>query len=257
MHGGETGASLIRFDQVSLTFSLGSGREPIEVLCDVDLSVKAGEFISIIGPSGCGKTTLLTLLAGYIAPTAGRVLFNEQPIRGPSKERMMVFQQPSLFPWLTTAGNVAYGLKLKANRDSCANVNKTVASILRLVQLEKFARYYPVELSGGMRQRLEIARALAVNPKVLLMDEPLGSLDALTRRTMQREVLRIWRETHKTILFVTHDIDEAVIMSDRIVVMAPRPTFVREITEVPLPHPRDRSDREVTRLAGHLSKLLE
>lgn len=257
MNRSQTSAGLIRFDQVSLTFRPNSGRGPNDVLCDINFTVNAGDFISIIGPSGCGKTTLLTLLAGYIAPTAGQVLFNNKPIRGPSKERMMVFQQPSLFPWLTTAGNIAYGLKLKANKDPSVNVDETVASVLRLVQLEKFARYYPIELSGGMRQRLEIARALAVNPKVLLMDEPLGSLDALTRRTMQREVLRIWRETHKTILFVTHDIDEAVIMSDRIVVMTPRPSFVREITEVSLPHPRDRGDREVAKLSGHLSKLLE
>ncbi len=169
----------------------------------------------------------------------------------------MVFQQPALFPWLTTAENVAYGLKLKANRGNGRNIEETVAEMLRLVQLEGFARHYPSDLSGGMRQRLEIARALAVDPQVLLMDEPLAALDALTRRTMQREVLHISEKTRKTILFVTHDIDEAVVMADRIVVMAQRPTFVREIEDVGLPRPRLREDPEVGKVVRRLSTLLE
>ena len=217
----------------------------------------AGEFVSFIGPSGCGKSTLLTLLAGYIAPTSGQVLLNERPVVGPGPERMMVFQQPALFPWLTAEGNVTYGLRLRGNRNDRVNVKGKVTAILKQVQLEEFADYYPAELSGGMRQRIEIARALAVNPQVLLMDEPLGALDALTRRAMQREVLRIWTETRKTILFVTHDIDEAVVMSDRIFVMAPRPTFIRDAFAVNLPRPRLRDDPEVARLTRHLSELLD
>jgi NitT/TauT family transport system ATP-binding protein len=252
-----SGQELVRFDGVALTFPGGPGRRATEVIRQLDLGVQAGEFIAIIGPSGCGKSTLLSLLAGYLAPSSGQVRFRGQPIPGPGRERMMVFQQPALFPWLTTEENIAYGLKLKANRGNGRDVKETVAAMLQLVQLDGFARHYPSDLSGGMRQRLEIARALAVDPEVLLMDEPLAALDALTRRTMQREVLHIWEKTGKTILFVTHDIDEAVVMADRIVVMAQRPTFVREIDEVRLPRPRLSEDPEVGKVARRLSTLLE
>jgi NitT/TauT family transport system ATP-binding protein len=254
---GDLRPELVRFDRVALTFPGGSGRRPVEVIRQLDLSIRAGEFVAIIGPSGCGKSTLLSLLAGYLTPSSGRVLFGGKPIAGPGRERMMVFQQPALFPWLTTAENVAYGLKLRANRRSGSNLNETVDALLQLVQLDGFARHYPSDLSGGMRQRLEIARALAVDPQVLLMDEPLAALDALTRRTMQREVLHIWEKTRKTILFVTHDIDEAVIMADHIVVMAQRPTFVLEIEEIRLTRPRLREDPEVGKVARRLSTLLE
>jgi NitT/TauT family transport system ATP-binding protein len=248
---------LIRFDSVRMTFPASSGRTSIEVIKDIDLGINAGEFVSFIGPSGCGKSTLLTVIAGYLKPTSGQVLLNGRPVTGPGPERMMVFQQPALFPWLTAEGNVSYGLRLKKNRHEPRSAKEKVASILKQVQLDQFAAYYPSELSGGMRQRIEIARALAVNPEVLLMDEPLGALDSLTRRSMQREVLRIWAETQKTILFVTHDIDEAVIMSDRIVVMGPRPTVIREILTNTLPRPRLRDDPAVARLTRHLSELLE
>jgi NitT/TauT family transport system ATP-binding protein len=249
--------SLVHLDGVTLTFADYSGRKPVEVLGGVELEVDPGEFVSIIGPSGCGKSTLLALVAGYLAPSSGDVLFAGEPIRRPGRERMMVFQQPALFPWLTAAENVAYGLKLQANRAVCTSVDERVASLLELVQLTQFARHYPSELSGGMRQRLEIARALAVDPQLLLMDEPLGALDALTRRTMQREVLRIWAETRKTILFVTHDIDEAVVLSDRIYAMTPRPSTVREVVEIALPRPRHRDDPAIAKLSRHLSSLLE
>jgi NitT/TauT family transport system ATP-binding protein len=254
---GHPGEELVRFERVALTFPGGTGRSSVEVVRALDFDVQAGEFVAIIGPSGCGKSTLLSLLAGYLTPSSGRVLFRGSPISGPGRERMMVFQQPALFPWLTTAENVAYGLKLKANRSNGRNVKETVAAMLQLVQLDGFARHYPSDLSGGMRQRLEIARALAVDPQVLLMDEPLAALDALTRRTMQREVLHIWEKTRKTIVFVTHDIDEAVIMADRIVVMAQRPTYVLEIEDVRLPRPRLREDPEVGKVARRLSTLLE
>jgi NitT/TauT family transport system ATP-binding protein len=249
--------SLVRLDGVALTFAGNSHRKPVEVLKGVDLEVGSGEFVSLIGPSGCGKSTLLTLVAGYLAPTSGRALFDGRAIEGPGRERMMVFQQPTLFPWLTAAENVAYGLKLRANRGACADIAAQVDHLLDLVQLTGFSHHYPVELSGGMQQRLQIARALAVDPQLLLMDEPLGALDALTRRTMQREVLRIWAETRKTILFVTHDIDEAVILSDRIYAMTPRPSTIREAVEVALPRPRHRDDPEIARLSRHLSSLLE
>jgi NitT/TauT family transport system ATP-binding protein len=249
--------SVLRLDHAGLTFAGNAQRKPVEVLRDVELEVASGEFLSLIGPSGCGKSTLLALVAGYLAPTSGRVWFDGKPIAGPGRERMMVFQQPTLFPWLTAAENVAYGLRLEANRSACTDVTAKVDQLLDLVQLTEFSHHYPVELSGGMQQRLQIARALAVDPKLLLMDEPLGALDALTRRTMQREVLRIWAETRKTILFVTHDIDEAVIMSDRIYAMAPRPSTVREIVKITLPRPRRRDVPEVARLSRHLASLLE
>jgi ABC-type nitrate/sulfonate/bicarbonate transport system ATPase subunit len=254
---GASSESLVRLDGITLTFAGNSHRKPVEVLRGVELEVGSGEFVSLIGPSGCGKSTLLTLVAGYLAPTSGRVLFDGRAIDGPGRERMMVFQQPTLFPWLTAAENIAYGLKLRANRGDCADIAAKVDHLLDLVQLTGFSHHYPVELSGGMQQRLQIARALAVDPQLLLMDEPLGALDALTRRTMQREVLRIWAETRKTILFVTHDIDEAVILSDRIYAMAPRPSTVREAVEVTLPRPRHRDDPEIARLSRHLSSLLE
>jgi NitT/TauT family transport system ATP-binding protein len=248
---------LLRLDRVTLSYSGDGSREHVDVIREVDLTVQAGEFVAVIGPSGCGKSTLLSLLAGYLLPNSGRVLFRGEPVAGPGRERMMVFQQPALFPWLTTQENIAYGLKLKANRSNRRSMSQTVQELLRLVQLDGFARHYPSELSGGMRQRLEIARALAVNPRVLLMDEPLAALDALTRRRMQREVLRIWETTGKTIIFVTHDIDEAVVMADRVVVMAPRPTSIVEIDKITLARPRRREDLEVGSIARRLSALLE
>jgi ABC-type nitrate/sulfonate/bicarbonate transport system ATPase subunit len=254
---GRAGEEILRLEQVALTFPGASGRGSVEVIRNVDLAVQTGEFVAIIGPSGCGKSTLLSLLAGYLKPSAGQVLFRGKPISGPGRERMMVFQQPALFPWLTTAENIGYGLRLRANRNRHANRKETVAELLQLVQLDGFARHYPSDLSGGMRQRLEIARALAVDPQVLLMDEPLAALDALTRRRMQREVLRIWEKTGKTILFVTHDIDEAVIMADRVVVMAQRPTCILEIDKISLARPRSREDLEVGTVARRLSSLLE
>ena len=254
---GRSGEEQLRFDQVTLTYSGSSGSDCVEVIRALDLTIRGGEFVAIIGPSGCGKSTLLSLLAGYLLPSSGQVLYRGNRIDGPGRERMMVFQQPALFPWLTNEENVAYGLRLKANRGSGRAIQAAVDGLLRLVQLDGFARHYPSNLSGGMRQRLEIARALAVNPQVLLMDEPLAALDALTRRRMQREVLRIWETTGKTIVLVTHDIDEAVIMADRVVVMGQRPTSIIEIDEIALARPRQREDPEVRTVARRLSALLE
>jgi NitT/TauT family transport system ATP-binding protein len=252
-----SGKTLVRCERVALTYCGNSHREPVNVLENVGLEVSNGEFVSLIGPSGCGKSTLLTLVAGCLAPTWGRVLFDGKPISGPSRERMMVFQRSTLFPWLTAGENIAYGLKLRANRGACPDVEAKVNNLLELAQLTGFSHHYPSELSGGMQQRLQIARALAVEPRLLLMDEPLGALDALTRRTMQREVLRIWSETRKTILFVTHDIDEAVVLSDRVYAMAPRPGTVREVVEIALPRPRHRDDPEISRISRYLAGLPE
>jgi ABC-type nitrate/sulfonate/bicarbonate transport system ATPase subunit len=182
------------------------GRAPLKVLEDVSLEIRRGELICIIGPSGCGKSTLLSILAGYIRPSMGEARLNGNLAKGPGSDRLMVFQSPTLFPWCTTEGNIAFGLRLRANRSKRADANTIVRELIELVGLTGFERHYPYELSGGMRQRVEIARALAVDPTVLLMDEPFGALDALTRLGMQREIVRIWQETGKTILFVTHDI---------------------------------------------------
>jgi NitT/TauT family transport system ATP-binding protein len=246
----------IRFEQVSLAFANALGRGPLLVLDRVNFDVHRGEFICIIGPSGCGKSTLLSLLAGHLKPNAGRILVGGVPVAGPSSDRVMVFQNAALFPWFTAGDNVAYGMRLAANRDKAGDGKANVDALLELVGLSGFSRHYPFELSGGMRQRVEIARALAVDPDILLMDEPLGALDALTRLTMQGELVRIWRNTAKTILFVTHDIDEAIIMADRIIVMTGRPARVKEEITVGLPRPRHRDDAKVGSLSRRIANLL-
>jgi NitT/TauT family transport system ATP-binding protein len=246
----------IRFEQILLAFDNVSRRGPLVVLDRVEVDIRCGEFICIIGPSGCGKSTMLSLLAGYLKPSAGRILVRGVPIDGPASDRVMVFQSAALFPWLTAAGNVAYGLRLAANRHKTSDWAAKVENLLDLVGLKGFEQHYPSELSGGMRQRVEIARALAVDPVILLMDEPLGALDALTRLAMQSELIRIWQETGKTILFVTHDIDEAVIMADRIVVMSSCPSRVREQITIDVPRPRRREDPRVGKLSRHIANLL-
>jgi NitT/TauT family transport system ATP-binding protein len=247
----------IRFDGVELAFPRNGRREALRVLGGIDLAIAEGEFTAIIGPSGCGKSTLLAMLAGYLAPSAGGIFLRDREIDGPGPDRVMVFQQPTLFPWLTAAGNIRYGLRLAANRRLAADAAGKVEALLDLVGLGGFAAHYPAELSGGMRQRVEIARALAVEPLVLLMDEPLGALDALTRLAMQREIIRIWEETKKTVLLVTHDIDEAVIMADRIVVLSQRPSVVKEVIEVRLPRPRHRDDPAVASVSRRVATLLD
>jgi NitT/TauT family transport system ATP-binding protein len=249
--------ALIRFERVGYTYPARSSQPAVPVLHDVSFEAVTGEFVALIGPSGCGKSTLLTLLAGYLAPSAGRITCAGRQVIGPGRDRLMVFQQATLFPWLTSADNVAFGLRLKAQRRSGTAIAARVHEVLRLVRLEDVAGRYPGELSGGMRQRLEIARALAVDPAILLMDEPLSALDALTRRTVQREILAIWHATAKTILLVTHDIDEAIVMADRILVMAARPARVLREVAVSLPRPRERQDPAVAQLSRELASLLE
>ncbi|HUA56902.1 MAG TPA: ABC transporter ATP-binding protein [Candidatus Sulfotelmatobacter sp.] len=252
----QTGGRRILVDRVSLEFAGARGRAPVAVLNDVSYEVKAGSFTCIIGPSGCGKSTLLSIIAGYLAASRGQILTDDVPVSGPSPERLMVFQNTTLFPWYTAAQNVAFGLSLRANRKPRAEAAAIVKQLIGLVGLGDFSDCYPHELSGGMRQRIEIARALAVNPAVLLMDEPFGALDALTRLTMQQELLRIWTETGKTILLVTHDIGEAVVLADEIVVMTPRPASVAEVVKVDLPRPRSRDNSCFTAVAHHLATLL-
>ncbi|HJW13455.1 MAG TPA: ABC transporter ATP-binding protein [Thermoanaerobaculia bacterium] len=216
----------------------------IRVLEDIDLDVGEGELVCILGPSGCGKSTLLNIVAGFLQPTAGSVRIDDEPVRGPDPRRIFVFQERGVFPWLTVEGNIGFGLG-RMPRGERAN---RVAHYVRLVGLEGFEKAYPHELSGGMKQRVEVARALAVDPDMLYLDEPFGALDSITRLEMRRELLRIWQQEKKTILFVTHDIEESVQLADRVVVMTARPARIRRIVEIDLPHPRDLSSRRYLEL---------
>jgi ABC-type nitrate/sulfonate/bicarbonate transport system ATPase subunit len=218
-----------------------------------NLSVAAGELISIIGPSGCGKSTLLRLIAGLDAPDAGELWVGDDRISGPSAERGLVFQDPNLFPWLTVSRNIQAGLVAQG---LLQNKRHEVNEFMRLVGLEAFAHAYPHHLSGGMAQRVALARALINHPKVLLLDEPLGALDAFTRMRMQDEVLRLWQDRRTTMLLVTHDIDEAIYMADRIVIMSPHPGTIERTITVKLDRPRERSSTEFLRLRGDILELL-
>src|SRR5258708_6960932 len=209
--------------------------------------------VSLIGPSGCGKSTLLRLIAGLDQPTSGELRIGAAPIEGPSAERGLIFQDPNLFPWLSVRRNIQSGL---IARGVLHQRRHEVEEFIRLVGLEAFANVYPHQLSGGMAQRAALARALINHPKVLLLDEPLGALDAFTRMRMQDEVLRIWQARGTTMLLVTHDIDEAIYMSDRIVIMTPRPGRVERIIEVGLPRPRERNAAEFMALRARILELL-
>lgn len=224
------------------------------VLDRVSLAVADGEFVCLIGPSGCGKTTLLNAVAGFIAPSAGEVVADGNPVRGPGRERGMVFQEYALFPWFTVAENVGYGPKLRGVRGE--RLAAITERYLSLVQLPHAADRYPRQLSGGMRQRVALARALASNPDVLLMDEPFGALDALTRETMQDELLRIWEVERRTCLFVTHSLGEAIFLADRIVVLASHPGRIAGTFEIALPRPRNRTAPDFFELLRSLSDTL-
>jgi NitT/TauT family transport system ATP-binding protein len=210
-----------------------------DVCNDIDFDVKDGEFLSIVGPSGCGKTTLLRIVGGLIAPSAGSVEIDGVTIKGPGSDRGFVFQQDSLLPWRTLVDNVRFGLEVQGTgkRESTERAQQ----VIRLVGLQEFGHHYPHELSGGMRQRANLARALAIGPKVLLMDEPFSALDAQTREFMQAELLRIWRQEQKTVLFITHQIDEAVFLSDRVIVMGAHPGRIRDVVKVEIERPRELS----------------
>ena len=247
-------ASSLRVRDLSKSFASADGAGPRRLALDgVSLSVAAGELVSLIGPSGCGKSTLLRLLAGLDVPDAGELLIGGDPITAPSEERGLVFQDPNLFPWLTVRRNIEAGL---VARGVLHEKRAEVDEFMRLVGLETFADSYPHHLSGGMAQRAALARALINHPKVLLLDEPLGALDAFTRMRMQDEVLRLWQARGTTMLLVTHDIDEAIYMSDRIVIMTPRPGRIEQIIAVPLTRPRDRSSHEFLQLRGNILELL-
>jgi NitT/TauT family transport system ATP-binding protein len=224
---------------IGMEFGGGSsGGHAMRVLDDINLDVRAGEFVCILGPSGCGKSTLLNIIGGFTTPTQGAVTIDGEPVSGPDPRRIFVFQERGVFPWLTVDQNIGFGLF----RESEADRRERVAYYVQLVGLRGFEKSYPRELSGGMKQRLEVARALAVNPDILYLDEPFGALDSITRLQMRRELLRIWNTERKTILFVTHDIEESVQLADRVVVLSARPGRVQRIVDVHIPHPRDLSD---------------
>jgi NitT/TauT family transport system ATP-binding protein len=208
---------------------------PIVVLENITLQVSRGEFVCIVGPSGCGKSTLLNIIAGFFKPTSGEVLVNGTRVSGPDPQRIFVFQENGVFPWLTVEQNIGFGL----DRLSPAERSPIVQRYIEMVGLTKFEKVYPRELSGGMRQRVEIARALAANPDIIYMDEPFGALDFLTRLKVRADLTRIWQEERKTILFVTHDIEESVQLADRVIVLSPRPGKIQKDLAVDLPRPRD------------------
>ena len=231
-------ANKIEVQEVSLTYD--GSEEAVQALSGVSLSVSEGSFTCIVGPSGCGKTTLLRTIAGLESPDAGRILVNSEPITEPGLDRGMVFQEYALFPWRTVRGNIRFGLERPDC--GCADCESRVDELVDLVGLDGFEDHYPKALSGGMKQRVGIARAIAPDPEILLMDEPFGSVDARTRDRLHAELLDIWAATDQTIVFVTHDIDEAVRLADKIVVMEADPGRVQSTRTVSLPRPRNRTD---------------
>ena len=233
-------------------FSKGPA-ESLPVLSDISLTIGAAEFVSIVGASGCGKTTFLRILDGLIAPSAGAVLIDGKAVTAPKPDRGFVFQKDCLLPWRTTLQNVLFGLELQHRPRHEARA--IAAQLIDLVGLVGFERHYPHQLSGGMRQRVNLARALAINPEVLLMDEPFAALDAQTREVMQLELVRIWHAERKTVVFVTHQIDEAVFLSDRVIVFAARPGRVKEIIPIDLPRPRPFAIKRTPEFVSYVDRI--
>lgn len=230
-------------------------RDAVTALQDFGLEVARGEFVSIVGPSGCGKSTFLNILLGLVRPDSGELKLNNTPIAGPGQERAMVFQEFGLLPWRTVQANVELGLELK--HVAASTRAERSAELIKLVGLNGFEQHYPHELSGGMKQRVGLARALATEPEVLLMDEPFAALDAQTRDLMQTELLQIWERTGKTVLFVTHSIEEAAYLSDRVIVMTARPGRMKDIIPIGLPRPRDYEMRLTPEFNDIKSKIWE
>ncbi len=224
----------VKIDNVEKIYEGRKGR--MVALNGVSLDIKENEFICVVGPSGCGKSTLLNIIAGLLDATSGAVYVDGKKVEGTGTERGVVFQQYALFPWLTVIKNVMFGLKLKGMSD--AEAREVAMKYIRMVDLEEFVDSYPKELSGGMKQRVAIARAYAVQPEVLLMDEPFGALDAQTRTQLQTELLKTWEEEQKTCFFITHDVEEAIVLATRVVIMSARPGRIRDIVDIDIPYPR-------------------
>jgi NitT/TauT family transport system ATP-binding protein len=230
-------APRIAFRNVSVSFATPSGGH-MQVVDDVSYDIHHREFVSVIGPSGCGKTTMMNIVAGFMQPSGGSVTLDGRPISGPGPDRGVIFQEYGVFPWLTVKDNIAFGLRLRANRAAAAQRDEICQRYMQLMGLAEFADAWPRMLSGGMRQRLALARAYAVKPEFLLMDEPFGALDAQTRSAMQDLLLEVLAAENKTVLLITHSVEEAIYLSNRIIVMTARPTHIREIIQVPFPYPR-------------------
>lgn len=242
----------IAFRGVSKTYAARHGEAT--ALLETSLTLAQGEFVCIVGPSGCGKTTLLNMLAGFVAPTSGSVRVAGATVDAPGPERGVVFQEVGLFPWLTVRGNVEFGMRMAGRpaRERRARADATLA----LTRMDRFADRLPNELSGGMKQRVGLARVLANDPQVLLMDEPFGALDAQTRRLMQDELLAVWQQTRKTILFITHSVDEALLLGDRVIVMTASPGRIREDLRIDLPRPRDENSAEFNLLERKIKGMV-
>lgn len=252
---------LVRVADMSVSYATSGGRDRLIALRSVSLDIYPGEFIAVLGPSGCGKTTLLSTIAGVVQPAAGSVAMNGKPITGPGPDRAVVFQNYALMPWRNVRSNVKFGVQFHKGNASKAELEKRVDYYLELVGLKGFEKSYPYQLSGGMQQRVGIARALVCEPQVLLADEPFGAVDAMTREAMQAELEGIISSTGKTVLFITHSIDEAITLADRIVVISHRPGCIREIVKNDLPRPRMndevRGSAQYARLREHTWNLLK
>ena len=249
---------LIEVDDLTVEFPLARQRSSVVALESIDLEIREGEFLSVLGPSGCGKTTLLNTLAGLVSPTGGEVRLRGEPVTAPGPDRAVVFQEYALLPWRTVWENVRFGIEMQPRLRRGADTR--IGEVIELVGLAGFEGAYPRELSGGMQQRVGLARALIAEPVILLMDEPFGAVDAMTREVMRNELERIISETGKTVVFITHSVDEAILLGDRVVVFTSRPGRIKEICPVPLRRPRyeydARADAEYIRLREHLWALL-
>lgn len=247
---GTKNAPKLRVDNLGVVYDRDG--QSLPVLEDINLEVNDGEFICLVGPSGCGKSTLLNAMAGFLSPTSGSVSIDGGMVTGPDPRRILVFQERGVFPWLTVEGNIGFGLSKLPKVERA----QRIAHYVQTVRLEGFEKSYPSDLSGGMKQRLQVARALAVNPDILFLDEPFGALDSITRVIMRGELLRIWQAERRTIFFVTHDIDEAVQLADRVVVLSSRPARIKDVIAIDIAHPRNISSPRYLELRDELLKQI-
>ncbi len=229
-----------------------SNGKPLAAVEDINLEISDGEFVCLVGPSGCGKSTLMNAMGGFLSPSRGSVAIDGETVSGPDRRRILVFQEYAVFPWLTVEGNIGFGLSKLPREER----EQRIAHYVELVRLQGFEHAYPSDLSGGMKQRLQVARALAVNPDVLFLDEPFGALDSITRVLMRAELLRIWQAERRTIVFVTHETDEAVQLADRVVVLSSRPARIQDILTIDIPHPRNISSPRYLALRDELLKMI-